>query len=305
MQHIFVVNPTAGGGEVLETIQKALAGRENCEIYQTKGPRDATQYIRARCEANPEEEICYVACGGDGTINEVASGVAGSPHASMTVYACGSGNDFVKVFGGKENFVDIDALLTARERRIDLLKVNDRWCVNVFNFGFDTCVARTMIKVKSKPVIGGKRAYTTGVVTALVTAMRNQCNVKVDGEYIHKGTMLLCTVANGQYVGGAFRCAPRGIVDDGLIEVCLVKPISRIKFVQLLGPYTNGQHLDDPKFQSVIVYRRGTVVEVEAPEGFAASLDGEIVEGTYFKVEICPGALRFAVPELKTVPDPA
>lgn len=296
MKHIFIINPSAGGISTLGTVQKALVGRDNCEIYQTRGPGDATQYIRARCEANPEEEACYVACGGDGTINEVASGVVGHPHASMTVYACGSGNDFVKVFGGKEKFLNIDALLAAQDRPIDLLKVNDRWCANVFNFGFDTCVAKTMIQVKSKPILGGKNAYTTGVVKALLTAMRNQCNVKVDGEYIHQGEMLLCTVANGQYVGGAFQCAPRGVIDDGLIEVCLVKPITRLQFVKLLGPYTNGQHLDDPKFKSVIVYRRGTVVEVEAPEGFAASLDGEIVEGTYFKLEMCPGALRFAVP---------
>lgn len=296
MQNIFIFNPAAGGGTALETVEKALTGRNNCEIYLTKGPRDATEYIRARCKVNPGEETRYIACGGDGTINEVASGLAGYPHVSMTAYACGSGNDFVKVFGGKDNFLNIDALLTAQERTVDLLKVNDRWCVNVFNFGFDTCVAKTMAQVKSKPLIGGKRAYITGVVTALVTAMRNQCNVKVDGEYIHQGDMLLCTVANGQYVGGAFQCAPRGLVDDGQIEVCLVKPISRIQFVQLLGPYTNGQHLDSPKFKPLIVYRRGTVVEVEAPEGFAASLDGEIVEGTYFKIEMCPRALRFAVP---------
>lgn len=296
MKHIFIINPSAGGISALGAVQKALVGRDNCEIYQTRGPGDATEYIRTRCEANPEEEACFVACGGDGTINEVASGMAGFPHASMTVYACGSGNDFVKVFGGKEKFLNIDALLAAQDRPIDLLKVNDRWCVNVFNFGFDTCVAKTMSQVKSKPILGGKNAYTTGVVKALLTAMRNQCNVKVDGEYIHQGTMLLCTVANGQYVGGAFQCAPRGVVDDGLIEVCLVKPITRLQFVKLLGPYTNGQHLDDPNFKSVIVYRRGTVVEVEAPEGFAASLDGEIVEGTYFKLEMCPGTLRFAVP---------
>jgi diacylglycerol kinase (ATP) len=299
MKHIFIFNPAAGDGTALETLKAGLTGREHCEIYQTRGPRDATEYIRARCKDRPEEDACYVACGGDGTINEVASGVAGQAHASMTVYACGSGNDFVKIMGGKDHYLNIDALITAKARPIDLLKVNERWCVNVFNFGFDTCVARTMAEVKSKPILGGKNAYTTGVAKALLTAMRNQCSVKVDGEYIHKGDMLLCTVANGQYVGGAFRCAPRAEVDDGQIEVCLVKPLSRIQFVQLIGPYKLGRHLEDPKFKPVIAYRRGAVVEVEAPEGFSASLDGEIVAGTFFRIEMCPGALRFAAPEFE------
>ena len=296
MRYIFVVNPSAGDGRGRESVKAALTGREGCEIYETRGPRDATEYIRARCEANPDEEACYVACGGDGTVNEVAAGVVGHANASMTVFACGSGNDFVKVFGGKENFQRIDALLAAKVRPIDILKVNERWCVNIFHFGFDTCVARTMIAVKSKPVIGGKNAYTTGVATALVKAMRNQCRVKVDGEVIHDGDMLLCSVANGQYVGGAFRCAPRGEVEDGQIEICVVKPVSRLKFVQLLGPYTRGEHLDDPRFQSMLIYRRGAAVEVDGPEGFAASLDGEIVESTHFLIEMHAGALRFAVP---------
>ena len=108
---------------------------------------------------------------------------------------------------------------------------------------------------------------------------------------------MLCTVANGQYVGGSFKCAPRAKTDDGLLEVCLIRPISRIRFVTILGTYTEGKHLDDPKMQDIVIYRQAKKVEITAPEGFAYSLDGEIIYENKFTVEIAEGILDLAVPE--------
>ena len=119
-----------------------------------------------------------------------------------------------------------------------------------------------------------------------------------DGETLNPdGKALLCTLANGQYVGGSFKCAPRAKTDDGLIEVCLVKTISRFRFVKLLGPYTKGEHLDRDDFKDIIVYRQAKQVEVIAEPGFAYSLDGEIIYSDHFFVKMVPGALNFAVPE--------
>ena len=70
---------------------------------------------------------------------------------------------------------------------------------------------------------------------------------------------------------------PKAKVDDGLIEVCLVKPISRLRFPKLLGPYTEGKHLDDESMKDIVIYRQARKVEVLAPPGFAYSLDGEII----------------------------
>ena len=103
--------------------------------------------------------------------------------------------------------------------------------------------------------------------------------------------------ADGQYVGGSFRCAPRAKTDDGLMEVCMIRPISRLRFVKILTPYTNGEHLDRPDMQDIVIYRQAKKVEVEAAAGFAYSLDGEIIYENRFTVEIVPNAIRFAVPE--------
>ena len=296
MKHIFIVNPAAGNGSVPKIVRERLAGRPDCEVYETKGRCDATAYIRSRCASSSQEKLCFVACGGDGTINEVASGIAMNPNASMTVYPLGSGNDFVKAFGGAERFMDVEALLAAEPRPIDILKVGERWAVNAFHFGLDAAVAKTMIDVKPKPIIGGRNAYPTGVVKALIFDMRTWCCMKVDGEAFHEGDMLLCTVANGQFVGGSYRCAPRSRQDDGLAEICLVSPVSRLRFLTLMNAYKAGSHLEDPRFKAVVNYRRGRVVEVSGKPGFMVSLDGEIVAGKSFRVEVIPGGLQFAVP---------
>ncbi len=301
MKYVFIVNPHAGEADTAAKIKEAveiLPEKDDCEVYVTKAPRDATAYVEAWVAAHPGEKVRFIACGGDGTVNEVFSGAALKENVSVTVYPCGSGNDFVKAFGGAEKFLSIPALIAAKEQPLDLLKVGDRWADNVVNFGFDTTVAITINEERERTGHGNKNAYTKGVVKALLTAMKNDFTVRADGETLNpKGKALLCTVANGQYVGGSFKCAPRAKTDDGLIEVCLIHPISRLRFVKILTPYTNGEHLDRADMKDIVVYRQAKKVEVDAPMGFAYSLDGEIIREPHFTVEIVPGAVTLAVPE--------
>ena len=300
MKHIFLYNPAAGQGDAKACIEATVAQHPDCELYVTREPRDATRYTEKRIASSLDEKLCFVACGGDGTINEVASAVAGHENACFTVYPCGSGNDFVKIYGGRERFLDMDALLAAEPAPIDILKVDDRWCINVFSFGFDTSVLKTMNAVKRKPLMGGKRAYYVGIVDALMKSMKTGCAITVDGGPFFDGDILLCTFANGQYVGGSFKCAPRAAVDDGLIEVCLVKPISRLSFVQLIGSYTNGTHLEDPRMKDIVQYTRTRSITVESPKGLLpVSLDGEVIERKRFTVEVVPGGVNFALPKAR------
>lgn len=297
MKTVFIVNPKAGSDSaeqrIKETIEK-LPMKADCAVYVTKGVGDATEYVERLCKEE-SGELRFIACGGDGTINEVFSGAVGKKNVSVSCYPCGSGNDFVKCFGGADAFADIEKLVTAEAKPIDVIKVGDRYSINVTNFGFDTTVAMTINAERERTGHGNKGAYTKGVVKALLTAMKNECKVYADGELLNPaGKFLLCTVANGQYVGGSFKCAPRAELDDGMLEVCLAKCISRFRFLKLLTPYTNGEHLDRDEFSDVIVYRRAKKVEVEAPEGFAYSLDGEIVHENRFTMEIVPKALNFA-----------
>ena len=300
MKYYFILNPLAGAGtaeaELTAKIQN-LSRSGDCFLYKTKAPNDATEFVRQTISEYPDEDLRFIACGGDGTINEVFTGAVGAERASVSVWPCGSGNDFVKVFGA-EKFQDLDALLDAPSAPMDALKVSDRYSFNVTNFGFDTTVAVTINNERAKTGHGNKNAYTKGVVTALLKSMNNRGKIWADGELLNEsGRFLLCTCANGQYVGGSFKCAPRAKIDDGLMEVCLIRPISRIKFVTILGTYTNGEHLEADNCKSIVTYRQAKKVHVEAPEGFAYSLDGEIIYENNFDIEMIPNALSLAVPE--------
>ena len=299
MKHIFVINPAAGKENSYNTIEQVLKSLDtpvDYELYVTQAPGDATAYIRDYCRKN-SEPVRFYACGGDGTLNETVNGIVGFPHASLGCYPCGSGNDFVKYYGGKRIFFNIKELVEAKEEYIDLMRVGNKYAINATHFGFDSCVAKTMMNVRRKKLIGGKNAYTTGVVVGLFKAMKNACKVYVDGQLLNpEGKILLCTVTNGQYVGGSFRCAPRSLDNDGLLEVCLVHPVSHVTFLKVIGDYTKGTHLDNPKFKKFITYRRGKSICIEAPEGFLYSFDGELIPQNKFQVEVVPKAIRFAVP---------
>lgn len=302
MKHIFILNPAAGRINAFEQMENELkqvyaADGIDYMIYVTKAPGDATAYIRDYCRTHPEPTRFY-ACGGDGTLNEVVNGAVGFEQVSVGCYPCGSGNDFVKYYGGKQHFLNLQAQIEATEHTIDLIRIGNRYAINAAHFGFDSYVAKTMMNVRRKKLIGGKNAYTTGVIVGLFKGMNNKCRVTVDGRLLNpSGKLLLCTIANGQYVGGSFRCAPRSVDCDGMLEVCLVRPVSYLAFMRMIRDYTNGTHLDNPKFEGVLEYCRGRQIEVEAPEGFLYSFDGELVMQNKFTVEVAHRALRFAVPK--------
>ena len=300
MKHIFVVNPHAGKAKAKEMIEQMLIGfKYEYEIYYTKGNKDATRFVRETCENTPNDRVRFYACGGDGTIKEVAEGVYGHENVDFSAVPLGSGNDFVKYYGGADKFMDLNKLAEADSDFIDLIKVNDEICINVCNFGFESYVAKTMDEVRHKKLIGGKNSYTTGIVKALLCAMKNKADIYVDGERINNGEYLLGTVANGKYEGGAYKVAPRSLNNDGILDVCVANVISVLSFVRLINVYKEGKHLDDPRFDSIVTYRRGKKIEVRCNEKNTIALDGELVEVQNFTCEVIHRAVRFAALEIK------
>lgn len=298
MRHYFIVNPTSGPCDCTPQVEKALEGfrgQFDYEIYVTKGPGDATRFVREMCEKS-QEQMRFYACGGDGTLNEVVNGAALQKHAAVGCFPCGSGNDFVKYYGGKAFFSDIGAVMAGQERAIDVMRVNDKYCVNVANAGFESKVADRMARFRRFSFFTSQRAYYPAIVLTLFDGMHNKCRITADGEKIFDGDMLLCTMANGEYEGGSFRAAPRASVCDGLIEVCAVKSLSILKVPKAIGIYQKGGHLDSDYLKPYITYRRARSVIVEADAPFLMALDGEIHSGQRFAIDIVPGGVNFVVP---------
>lgn len=298
MKYVFIVNPNSGKQKRKEELLIELGkGKEKMdyEIYVTKCSKDATRYVDQYCNKH-EEDIVFCACGGDGTINEVASGMVGHPNAILACYPCGSGNDFVKIYGGKEKFLDPNYLFDAQETKIDIMQVNDKYSLNVVNYGFEVTVCDTANKVRRKKIIGGKRSYTTGILVALFKSMKNYCKIFADDKLLYEGNILLSTFANGKYVGGKYCCAPYSNNEDGLLEVTYVKPISIFKFLSLVKHYEKGTHLQMEKYRNLIHYIKANKITIETNDNSKVCLDGEIYSGNQFEIINHKQKIRFLKP---------
>lgn len=297
MHYCFIINnepSKIGNAHVIEEEINKLDNKIDFEIYKTTAEKSATQFVREYCIENKDREICFVACGGDGTINEVATGMVGAEGKHMAVLAYGSGNDFIKYYAGK-NFLSVKDIVNGKPHKIDILKVNkDRYSINVCNFGFDSVVASTANRLSRK---GNKNPYRWGIVKAIFCARFNAINVSADGEVLNPGKrMLLCTLGNNNHVGGEFFCSPRAKNDDGLIEVCYCKTTTLFGFLGLLPVYTAGKHLDDPKTSRHFIYRQAKTVDIHSDKQIELCLDGEMLAGNDFHVEVLPQAISFIIP---------
>ena len=297
MHYCFIINAEpckAGNADKIQADINNLKEKIDYEIYRTTAEKTATVFVKEYCAEHPEEETCFVACGGDGTINEVSTGMVGAQNKHLAVLAYGSGNDFIKYYEGK-NFLSVKDLVKGTPHKIDIIKVNDdRYSINVCNFGFDSVVASTANKLSRK---GNKNPYRWGIVKAIFCGRFNPIQVKADGELLNSGKrMLLCTLGNNNHVGGEFFCSPRAKNDDGLMEVGYCKTTTLAGFLGLLPIYTAGKHLDDPKASKHFVYRQSKTVDVHSDKEIELCLDGEMLAGKDFHIEVIPQAISFIIP---------
>ena len=302
MKHIFVINPCAGKQDSTTTITQKVETYASAhpdfsyQIYVTRSTGDATRWTRQWCADHPDHPVRFYACGGDGTLNEVVTGIIGFPNVQITVHANGSGNDYIKYYDSFEAFSDIARLVEGVPHPVDVMKVNDRYSINVCNFGFDAMVCKIGNDVRRKPIIGGKHSYTTGIIRSIFTSRSNYVRMTVDGEPFYDGHMLLCTLGNGRYNGGNYMCAPLSKNDDGLIEINLFKRMSLFKFASLINEYSQGTHINRPDVQQLMQYRQGTLVEMTSPDPFWLVIDGEMLHTNRYRVQNIKHAVTFVSP---------
>ena len=312
MKHLIVFN--AGAGKNKERadafraqIEESFKGLDY-EIYETEGPRAVIPFLKKYLSENKDTVRVY-ACGGDGTVHEVVNGLVGFPNAELAILPVGTGNDFVKTYGVMNDVVDqyrsFKPLIEGQPIEIDVSKIEggnleEPWySVNVINFGFDAIVGARGNYYKEHGLPAGVKEGTNPYDYALKNdAMKhgrfNNIEVFADGEKLNEKQILLATLAQGQWVGGQFKCAPKSDNTDGLIDVCVLKTMTFLGLGMIIGTYTKGKHLDKPRKK--IVYRQAKEIKMVGPEEFDVCVDGEMIRGQEFKVTVCPKAIKLVPP---------
>lgn len=302
MKHIFIINPFAGKGNRVERLQAHI--QSVCEqrkldytIHITSEIGDAEGYIRSFCEDHRDaaEGLRFYACGGDGTINECVNGAVGFSFAEVAAIPIGTGNDFVRNFGGEEAF-KVEALLDAHAEPIDLIKYNDRYCVNMINIGYDCAVVVRTAKLKTNPLVPSKLAYILGLIGELVKKTGVTFRCQADGEDLGTRRLLLSLFANGGYCGGGFYSAPRADLCDGLMDICFIRYISRLRFLSLVGRYKKGTHLELKRPERFFDYRKCQTVELEFSSTQQICVDGELESCDKLCMSMVRSAIRFVLP---------
>ncbi|MGD9886847.1 MAG: diacylglycerol kinase family protein [Bacilli bacterium] len=300
MIHLFIINPAAGKKDKSKSIIEQVNSLDHLKgavIYLTKGVDDAKDYVNAFCKKNLNDQIRIYSCGGDGTLNEVVNGAYGFNNVEIACYPSGSGNDFVKYFGEIQDFLNFSSLSTGKSMMVDLIRFNNRYAINILNLGFDADVVVRMHKYKRLPLMSGKGSYIMGVLASFLNKMGYHFSLKVDDQLLYEGEGLLCAIANSICYGGGFYCAPKAKINDGIIDVVLVKKISRFSFVRMIGTYKAGHHLEVPKVAKNIIYGQGKKVEIECPTPINYSIDGEMGKASILSLEVVPNSIKFIIPE--------
>lgn len=295
MYYIFVVNGRDSYAHVLPDVKSQLADFNiDHEFYVTRGPGDGTRFVRLYCDFHKSDEVCFVACGGSGTTNEVVTGLIGTENKTFAVLAYGVSNDFLKCFPGR-NFHSLKALLEDSEvKKIDAIKFNDDYSINVANIGFDAIVAHYANLAMED---GDKNGYRNSLIKSIMSGRYNRMKIVVDGEKINGLFTLLCVVANGRVCGSMYNCAPKAVVDDGLAEVCYLRSMSLLMFVLLLPKYIDGTYLDHPFFSRLVKYRRARHIEISSKDLIHICLDGEDYASSNIVIDVLEKALNFRMPK--------
>ena len=334
MKHVFIMNPESGKvrsrRKIVTAIEQAACQLgADYEIYFTKGQGDGGAYAHALCEkycksferagadakrsgdldrASETARLRIYGCGGDGTINEMVNGCFGYEGVEIGAIPMGTGNDYIRNYGKAADFKDIRRQIRGRSVSSDLIhfhavydnNITESYCANMFNIGFDCNVVDLTSRVKRWPLVGGSLAYLVSVFLILIRKKGADLRIEYDDGRVLDGKILLIAIANGCYCGGGVKGVPYCRLDDGLMDVSVVRDISRMCFLTLFPSYAKGTHMQKHKIQArkIIQYSKEKVLKITANgESMRLCTDGEITTQKTVEFSVVPDGFRFIVPE--------
>ena len=291
-----IANPVSGRGRarrIGERVADLLHERGvNVDLMMSGAPGDCERIAREVLARGARQ---VAACGGDGTVHEVVNGLANSD-AVLGVVPCGRGNDLARALGVSRDVKDVvNTLVHGVDRAIDLGKVGDRFFATVATLGFDTAVAQRMRNqgagfLTRTLEVGGTVSYGLTVLRTLF-GYRSPF-VRLRGDFgVFEGRVLLAATANAPFYGSGIKIAPDAIVDDGVLDVCIVADVSRWTVLRMFLSAYSGAHVG----HSAVRVVQTRTLQIESDDPLWIFADGEPVCEVPAEIEVVPGALRVKV----------
>ncbi|KRF17189.1 sphingosine kinase [Nocardioides sp. Soil797] len=280
-----LVNPAAGRGRGAHFAAVAAHRLRDAGFdVRIRTGRDGAEAEAIARETVAEGGELLVACGGDGLVHLAVQAVAGTDVA-LGVIPAGTGNDVARYLGisRTDPVAAADTIVASRRRRIDLARSGERYFVTVLAGGFDALVNE---RANTMPWPRGQMRYNLATLGELRTFRPLHYTLDLDDE-VRRVEAMLVAVGNGPSFGGGLRITEGALLDDGLLDVVIIKAMSRPGLVRTYPKLFSGTHTSHPAYEHHRV-RRVTV----ATPGIVAYADGERFGALPLTIECAPAALE-------------
>ncbi|HEY3527968.1 MAG TPA: diacylglycerol kinase [Nocardioides sp.] len=279
-----LTNPTAGKGRARKVRERALLRLRaaGLSVRDLQG-RDAGESLDLARQCVAEGVDALVVCGGDGMVHLAVQAVAatGTP---LGIVPAGTGNDVARYFDlpRKDTDVAVDRVIAGRTRTVDLARSGSQYFVTVLAAGFDAIVNERANRMTWPR---GQMRYNIATLAELRVFEPLPYTLQLDDRQVELEAMLVA-VGNGPSFGGGLRITEGAVLDDGLLDVVIIKPISKPDLVRTYPKLFRGTHVHHPQYEHHLVRS----VTIAAP-GIVSYADGERFGPLPLTVECASGAL--------------
>lgn len=275
MKYIFVLNQFSlknDTNKMINNIEKACKKRKINYKIEVNNNDISTEDILKKYK---KSKNIIMAVGGDGTINRVLNGLVGTKNI-LGYIPHGTGNDFYRA--NRE-------VLNKGINTIDLVKINNKYFINIACFGIDAVIGNNSEIIHSK-IIPKKYRYNFGLLVNFIKYKPRNFIVSINNKS-YKDEYTTIVVCNARYYGGGYRVSPNSRLDDGLLEVLLVKKTTKYDMAKLIGSMKNAFHLNSPKVQLF----QTKELTIKTDSKISSNIDGEELTDNTFKIKLIPNGI--------------
>jgi len=295
-----IINLTAGGGKPrshLKTIFKYLKENGfNFKVSYTSHHGEATELAQKAADKGVD---LIISVGGDGTVNEIVNGIMKSDNnPTLGIIPLGWANDFIKSVNIPPDVTQACKILVqGKTKKIDVGVINKKiYFANICGVGFDAEVAQYANQIKNRHPnwrILSAFIYIFATIKKLLSPFRcYKVKIKIDQQEIQT-KILFIAISNGKIYGGRFKITPEAILDDGLLDICLVEEMGRFKYLSIIPKVFKGIH---GGIKGISFYKAKEII-VQSSELILAQVSGEVIEGQKkFTITLQPKKLKLIVP---------
>ena len=287
MRYLFILNPAAG--------------KQDCTVQLIPQLQQAA--VRAGIPVDAVATCKTEYAGHAKALARAAAEEAAKAGEQLHIWTAGSGNDFLRTYGTREEFTDLDAQLAGGEVTIDTMQTNLGLSATICAAGLDAQVAYGIPKFRRIPLCGGEMAYALSIVEQLCGQIGRKIEYDIDGEKLTVDC-LMCAICNGKAYGGGFLAAPEAVPDDGWMDVVIIRKVGRLTIAKLLGMYKRGGHFVHGQLteqaKPYFIYRRAKQVTLRPVDGrgpIVATADGECAPCDRVEIALHPQSARILLPK--------